>query len=126
MEKQLYRSRNNKVLAGVCGGIAEYFDIDPSLVRIICFISFFTGAGVIAYIVCAVIIPEGSYNNYEIEEKKNYETSPKNRLILGYILVAVGVGLLAEKYFYWFDLEKFWPIILIALGASIIFKKEGK
>ena len=59
MNKRLYKSRDNRMLAGVCGGIAEYFDIDPTLVRLgwalFCALG---GSGIIAYIIAAVIIPE--------------------------------------------------------------------
>ena len=59
MSKRLYKSRENKMIAGVCGGIAEYFDIDPTLVRLgwalFCALG---GSGIIAYIIAAVIIPE--------------------------------------------------------------------
>ena len=61
--KRLYRSNNNKMICGVCGGIAEYFGIDPTLVRVgwalLTLISAGFG-GVIAYIVAAVIIPDES------------------------------------------------------------------
>lgn len=53
--KRLYRSRKNKMLAGVCGGIGEYFNIDPTLVRLLTVLS---GIGIVAYIICAIIIPE--------------------------------------------------------------------
>ena len=62
VEKKLTRS-TNKVLAGVCGGIAEYFDIDPTLVRI-CYaaLSIFTAAfpGVLLYIIMLILMPQGS------------------------------------------------------------------
>ncbi len=70
MKKRLYRSEENSKLLGVCGGIAEYFDIDPTVVRIIWILSLcFFGSGVIAYIVCALVMPKKS----EIKEnnKKN-------------------------------------------------------
>ena len=56
--KKLYRSNSNCMLAGVCGGIGEYFNIDPTLVRLgwVVFSAF--GAGVLAYIVAAIIIPK--------------------------------------------------------------------
>lgn len=64
MSKQLYRSRENKVISGVCGGFAEYFDIDPVIVRLICVLLFFTnGVGFIAYIVCMIIIPEAPFDH---------------------------------------------------------------
>ena len=59
MRKRLYKSRNNQKLCGVCAGIAEYFSIDPTIVRLIwalCVIA--AGTGVLAYIVCALVIPE--------------------------------------------------------------------
>lgn len=57
--KRLYRNPQDKKLAGVCSGIANYFDIDPTVVRLAwVLLSLFGGSGVIAYIVCALIIPE--------------------------------------------------------------------
>ena len=59
MEKKLYRSNANKKVAGVCGGLAEYLNIDPTIVRLIwALIIFCAGAGLLAYIVCALVIPE--------------------------------------------------------------------
>ncbi len=59
MYKKLYRSSTDKQIAGVCGGIAEYFNIDPTIVRLLwAFISLAYGTGIIAYIVCAIVIPE--------------------------------------------------------------------
>ena len=56
--KRLYRSKTEKMLAGVCGGIAEYFNIDPTLVRLAWAILACFGAGILAYIIAAIIIPE--------------------------------------------------------------------
>lgn len=56
--KKLYRTEDNKMLAGVCGGVAEYFNLDPTLVRVLWVaVSLFAGAGVILYIVMAIIVP---------------------------------------------------------------------
>ncbi len=68
MEKKLYRSIEEKKIAGVCGGIAEYFHIDPTIIRLIwAAVCLFAGTGVLAYIVCALIIPEKPAE--QIEEK---------------------------------------------------------
>nr|MBI4156298.1 PspC domain-containing protein [Candidatus Woesearchaeota archaeon] len=56
--KRLYRSNTNKVLAGVCGGIGEYFDIDPVIIRLIWVLFLFMGAGIIAYIIAWIVIPK--------------------------------------------------------------------
>ena len=55
--KKLYKSSVNRMLCGVCGGIAEYFDIDPTLVRLV-IITLMGGAGILAYIIAAIIIPD--------------------------------------------------------------------
>lgn len=59
MKKRLYKSKTNEKICGVCGGIAEYFDIDPTIIRLAWVL--FTalgGSGVIAYIVAALVMPE--------------------------------------------------------------------
>ena len=58
MEKKLYRSKTNKMLAAVCGGLGEYANLDPTIVRLIAVLIGLSGAGLVAYLVCAVIIPE--------------------------------------------------------------------
>ena len=59
MNKRLYKS-NDKMLCGVCGGIAEYFNLDPTLVRLgLVIFSLAGGSGVLAYIIAAIIIPDG-------------------------------------------------------------------
>jgi phage shock protein C len=57
-QKRLYRSNRNKMICGVCGGIAEYINIDPTIVRLLWVVfSFAGGAGLLAYIIAAIIIP---------------------------------------------------------------------
>ena len=62
MEKRLYKSNENKMLDGVCGGIAEYFNVDPTLIRlawvVFCALG---GSGIIAYIIAAIIIPRNPH-----------------------------------------------------------------
>ena len=68
MDKKLYKSKKDKKIAGVCGGIAEYFDIDPTLVRVgWAILTCFAGAGIIAYIICAIIMPEKPDNTVPAE-----------------------------------------------------------
>ncbi len=58
MEKKLYRSDDNKIIFGICGGIGEYFDIDPVIVRLILIVLVCIGfSGLIAYIIAAFVIP---------------------------------------------------------------------
>lgn len=59
MEKKLHKSSTNKKICGVCGGIAEYLNVDVTIVRLIwAFAVLFAGTGVLAYFIAALIIPE--------------------------------------------------------------------
>ena len=61
MMKQLYKSNTNKKIAGVCGGIGEYFGIDPTIVRLgFVALSFMFGGGLVVYILAAIIMPDRS------------------------------------------------------------------
>ena len=61
MEKKLYRSQTDRKIAGVCGGIAEYFDIDPTLVRLGWILFLFAGgSGILAYIIAWIVMPDGN------------------------------------------------------------------
>ena len=57
--KKLYRSTTDKKICGVCGGLAEYFDMDPTVMRILWVVLvFMAGSGVLAYLICALIMPK--------------------------------------------------------------------
>lgn len=59
MKKRLYKSNTDKQICGVCGGIAEYFDVDPTLIRLVWVLLVLSaGSGVLAYIACAIVFPE--------------------------------------------------------------------
>ena len=61
MAKRLYKSRNDRMIAGVCGGIGEYFDIDPTLIRILWVtLLFMAGGGLVAYLIAWIVIPNAS------------------------------------------------------------------
>ena len=58
MDKKLYRNTNEKIIAGVCSGLAEYLNIDATIVRLIWALIGLSGAGIVAYLIAALIIPE--------------------------------------------------------------------
>ena len=92
MERKLYRSRKNQMIAGVCGGLAEYLDIDPTVVRaLLAILAVFGGGGVLLYIVLMIVIPLTPEENTgsaetvvsepiapqaEVETKVKVETQP--------------------------------------------------
>ena len=58
MEKKLYRSRQNRMLGGICGGIGEYLNVDPTVGLLWVLFTFVGASGLLAYLICLVIIPE--------------------------------------------------------------------
>ena len=82
MKKKLYRSTTDKKFTGVCGGIAEYFDIDSTLVRLVCalIIIFLAGVpGIIVYAIVAFIVPDApAYTPYEDANGQNNGQPPYN------------------------------------------------
>ena len=63
MQKKLYRSTTDKKLAGVCGGVAKYLNMDPTVIRVIwAILALFAGFSIAAYIICALVIPEEPSN----------------------------------------------------------------
>lgn len=59
MSKRLYRNINNKMIGGVCSGLADYFELDPTLIRVIWLVLVLAGGtGVLAYIICWIVMPE--------------------------------------------------------------------
>ena len=66
MDKKLYRNSQNRIIAGVCAGLAEYLNIDPTIVRVIWALVSISGAGLLAYLICALIIPEKPSNIIDV------------------------------------------------------------
>lgn len=63
MAKRLYRKMDDKMILGVCSGIADYFDIDPTIIRLLWLVAVFcAGGGILAYLIAAIVIPEDKTN----------------------------------------------------------------
>lgn len=138
--QRLYRSRINKVFAGVCGGMAEYFDVDPVIIRIIfVLLVFFGGSGIFLYIAAIIIIPQKPYSPADFEQPTGTSTerppsSGSNaRNWFGYILVIAG-GLILMGNLGVFDVfdrfdnvfEFVFPVLLILLGMAIIYYRQSQ
>ena len=112
------RSRSERVIAGVCGGLGRYLGIDPMLLRVAFIIlSLANGLGLIAYVVAWVAIPE---------ERPDQPAGPvpeprreTGRLVLGGSLVVLGLVLLLDRLAPDLD-ELFWPVAVVAVGVGII------
>ena len=132
MTARLYRSSSNKVIAGVCGGLGEYFDIDPTLLRLIAVVAAVAGFGtpILAYLLGWIIIPQRFPGDPESEPMA--ESQPPHRVsdsklrtyLPGLILVGLGALFLMREYFYWFSFGDLWPIALVAIGLFLILRNR--
>lgn len=141
--KRLYRSTRNRVIAGVCGGVGEYFSVDPVIVRIVAVVLFFMGgSGLLAYIIAAIIIPNEPQIIPDIQAPVPESTSSisapshsagQGALFVGVLLTVLGVMFLLRNFsflfpgFYWFHhyvWHNFWPGLLIALGLFLILRRN--
>jgi phage shock protein C len=120
VEKRLYRSTSSKIVGGVCGGIAEYLGLDPTLVRIITVLLFFLpGIGLLTYIIAWIIIPLRPPDAELSEQEQQF--SSWNKYLPGLILIGLGMLLLLRAYSFYFDWGGFWAVVLIILGLALIF-----
>ncbi len=139
MTKKLYRSRTESMIAGVCGGLAEYFDIDASLVRVgAVLLTLAWGSGLLAYVILWLVVTqkplESSIMESEGEQKATVETTESDKserdkgvLFVGIILTVLGVLLLMNNYisFAWLSFRRLWPLVIIFVGLMIIMKGSG-
>ena len=146
---RLYRSRKNKMVAGVAAGMAEYFEVDITLVRLLWVLSVLLGgSGILAYIIAAIVIPvendrpdrqdipvEGAQeaqgeptdgSQSPGEKKVLHEDSEKRRRNAGLLLIGLGIIFLAGQTVPQYFLRFSWPLLLIALGIYILFRGSGK
>ena len=138
--QRLYRSRTNKVFAGVCGGLAEYFDVDPVVIRVLFVLMvLFGGSGILLYIAAIIIVPQKPYNPADFQQSSSDQPvsssqgAPSNaRNWFGYGLIIFGGLLLLANLdlFHFFDffgnaIEYIFPILLIILGMAIIYYKQS-
>jgi len=140
--KRLYRVEKNKVFSGVCGGLAEYFDVDPVLIRVIFIVLFFGwGISLLAYIILWIVTPKKSdliyqksatsdeENNsqnqgYDIKNEKNQIENINHRIFGGLILITIGTLWLFANIFEFFDFSIYFPVLLILLGIFILLNNQ--
>ncbi len=136
METRFERLRDEAILGGVAAGIARYFNIDRTLVRVLFIVSLFIVhfPAVLIYIILWVALPERRfgtlnepllYSNPTFSAMNPYNPSNPDRsqgnLIGGVVLIILGVLFLLDRWFN-IDFGDLWPLILIAIGVWLLFK----
>ncbi len=118
--KELHRSRSDRMLAGVCGGLGEYFNVNPVFYRVgFVILTLLGGAGILVYGACALVIPgAGERESIASDVLRNHRQRPI--AVVGLLLVvAAGVALLSHLSFH-FHSNGFWALVLI-VGAVLIW-----
>lgn len=149
MTDRLYRSGVDKKLGGVCGGLADYFDIDATLIRLIALITFFMGGtGLLVYLIAWIVIPlnpadqigihprgvgdeiRSSVQDFSSNAQGFAEdlrsTQPENRKkYVGIALIVLGFFFLLDRWVpHFFNWGKMWPLLLIIIGMGIIWRRD--
>jgi len=130
VNRRLYRCRHNKLLAGVAAGVAEFFDLDPTLVRVLWFVSiFFGGIGLLLYIGMALIVPLEPLSPDATEETvavaEGHRHAPRGdghwTTLFGGVLILFGILALVDRYLPAWGLEHFVvPAFAIGVGAYLV------
>jgi len=138
MKDRLYRSRRVRVFGGVAGGLAQYFNLDPILIRVLfVLITILHGFGILLYIILWIVVPEEPFelaykvkpdepttNNTQSETgsvPSEIKKSGSGRIVIGVILIALGIIFLADRILPWFDFRDAFPIVFILIGGALIW-----
>ncbi|MDB5137625.1 MAG: PspC protein [Mucilaginibacter sp.] len=160
MEKKLYRDEYRKKIAGVCAGLADYFNVDVAIVRMVFVLALiFHGGGGLVYIIFWIVLPKKIYTfndpnvDYTVPSQtpgsannpfkgnpfpnqpfpnQPYPSPPRSTslvgIVIGVVLIIIGGSILLDDFDIipdW-DFGRLWPIVLVAVGAALIFSGEKK
>ena len=130
MEKRLQRDTRNKVIGGVCSGLANYFGIDAALVRLLfAFALLAFSAGFWVYVILWIVMPVGDGTTATEEGCNALMSEPqknKGSLYTGTILIGIGVLGLLHRYVPTLNWRTAWPILLIVIGILLIVPFKDK
>lgn len=133
--KRLERDLQNKVLGGVCSGLGNYFDTDPTIWRVLFFFLFFFGcSGLLIYIILWIVMPSKQLRLKDgtvVEDVEPIgEESARKRnngnILAGLILIGIGAITLLARYIPQISWHTAWPVILIVIGLILIIPKNKK
>lgn len=143
MAERLYRSRTKKVIGGVAGGLGEYLNIDPVLIRVLfVIITLINGLGLLLYIILWIVVQEEPYKDYTFEmgpeqgeQKPDSETQSaqqpqksegRGAIITGVVLIALGFIFLADNWFPSFHFRDIFPLAILGVGIWLVIDSLNK
>lgn len=134
--KKLERSYSNRVIAGVCGGLSEYFNIDIALMRVLFVVSAICGSfGFWMYIILWIVLPEeriieqsydGRDETIDITPKDNKQRNINGAMIASLILIFIGLIALIDNFAFVTWIWKLWPVTLIIVGVMLLINTQNK
>ena len=127
--RKLQRDTQNRVLGGVCSGLANYFGIDAALVRVLFVFALLAfSAGFWLYIILWIVMPAAPIGETQqfVEVQDTANKTRKSSLTAGLILILVGGCLLLGNLLPRFSWQTLWPVLLIALGLLLIVPQKDK
>ena len=129
--KRLERDLQNRVLGGVCSGLGNYFDMEPTIWRVLFFLLFWLGlSGFLIYIILWMVMPAKlsgpNVQDAEIVGEGGEVKKSNGNMTAGLILIGIGAISLLARYVPQISWHTAWPIILIAIGLFLIIPKNKK
>lgn len=144
MNRRFYRKSNDKIIGGVCSGLADYIGMNTGIIRLLALVGIAASGffpGLLLYILCVIIVPQDNrayhdprnedpgYSNFHAEEShyspdREYhesQASGSSRVMLGILLIAVGVFLLLRLFFGWIHWRYIFASLLVLGGLYILF-----
>lgn len=126
--KRLYRSKTDKQLGGVAGGLADYLEVDPVWVRLFfVLVTLASGVGAVIYLVMWILVPEADEEAGDMAETRpSTAVGPQPNMVIGAVLLGLGLLFLLQNlnlhWFGGFHFETLWPLLLIALGGIAVWR----
>jgi phage shock protein C len=121
--RRVRRSRQDRVIGGVCGGLGRYLQIDPVLLRIAAVaLALSGGLGVLAYIIAWIVIPEET--GTEPDRVVGTQDRHGLALVVGAALVGLGGLLLIQQFVPWFGATFFWPVVVVVIGILVLISAK--
>lgn len=131
--KRLERDTQHKVFGGVCSGLANYFGVDVTLLRVLfAFLFFFASAGFWLYVILWIVMPsDGAVTVVDetgqtVMQSSGGSQGHKGSFVLGLILIAIGALALINRYLPEVNWNTVWPVLLIATGVLLLLPLRGR
>ncbi|NUQ37888.1 MAG: PspC domain-containing protein [Caldilineales bacterium] len=144
MKNRLYRSRHDRMVAGVCGGLADFLGLDPTLIRLVFVIlALANGVGFAIYLLMLIVVPENPDETAThlaapadsdlaqrirawSDDVGGGNLSTRNAIFIGGFLIFMGLLFLLRNFdffpWHWFTLGALWPVLLILAGLAMLWR----